>query len=276
VEPNEWHTYAILADGGTIVLQIDGEEVCRYDDPKPLPAGYIGLQLNEGRVEFRNIRVRPLGLAPIFNGQDLTGWSTAQTRASQFRVTDAGELRVENGSGQLETAGRYGDFILQIECFVAGDNLNSGIFFRSIPGDYMMGYESQIHNGFRDGDRTRPVDAGTGAIFRRQNARLVVPDDHEWFYKSIIADGPQISVWVNGYQVTDWTDTRPAHENPRQGRRTEAGTIIIQGHDPTTDLRFRNMRIAELSGEQLSHIDRDCENRHELQPAFAPTTRGEL
>jgi hypothetical protein len=55
-----------------------------------------------------------------------------------------------------------------------------------------------------------------------------------------------MAVWVNGYQVTDWKDGRQPNENPRSGLRTEPGTIQIQGHDPTTDLSFRNLRIAEL------------------------------
>jgi hypothetical protein len=249
VEPDAWHTYLITAEKGTVTLQIDGQEVCRYQDPSPLPPGYIGLQLNEGRVEFRDIRIRPLGTRPIFNGKDLTGWSTDQARESRFSVTDAGELRVQGGSGQIESEGRYGDFVLQLECFVAGDRLNSGVFYRCIPGQRMNGYESQIHNAFRDGDRTEPLDGGTGAIYRRQSARYVVPDDREWFTKTIIADGPHVSVWVNGHHVTDWTDTRPPHDNPREGLRTEPGTICIQGHDPTTDLRFRKLRIAELSPE---------------------------
>lgn len=54
-----------------------------------------------------------------------------------------------------------------------------------------------------------------------------------------------MAVWVNGYQVSDWTDTRGPNANPRQGLRREAGTLIIQGHDPTTDLSFRNLRAAE-------------------------------
>jgi hypothetical protein len=52
--------------------------------------------------------------------------------------------------------------------------------------------------------------------------------------------------WINGYQVSDWTDTRAPHDNPRKGSRTAAGTLQIQGHDPTTDLSFRNIKIAEL------------------------------
>jgi hypothetical protein len=51
---------------------------------------------------------------------------------------------------------------------------------------------------------------------------------------------------VNGYQVTDWTDTRPENENPRNGLRVGPGHLSIQGHDPTTDLSFRNLRVAEL------------------------------
>jgi hypothetical protein len=53
-------------------------------------------------------------------------------------------------------------------------------------------------------------------------------------------------VWVNGYHVVDWEDTREPDENPRRGLRLEAGHISLQGHDPTTDLSFRNMRIAEF------------------------------
>ena len=49
----------------------------------------------------------------------------------------------------------------------------------------------------------------------------------------------------NGIQVVDWVDNRPMNANPRNGCRLEAGHISIQGHDPTTDLSFRNLRIAE-------------------------------
>jgi hypothetical protein len=185
-------------------------------------------------------------LKPLFSGKDLTDWSTDRTNKSEFSVTESGEIAVKNGPGQLETNDTFGDFVIQFDCKVNGDGLNSGIFFRCIPGDVLMGYESQIQNAMKDGDPTKPVDAGTGAIYRRTTARRIAARDHEWFTKTIVADGPHIAVWVNGYQVTDWTDDRERHENPRKGLRTEPGTIAIQGHDPTTDLLFRNLKIAEL------------------------------
>jgi len=242
----DWQTFEVTADGGHFLVKLDGLLVLDYTDPKPPGRGFIGLQLNSGNVEFRNIKLKPLGLVSLFNGKDLTGWKTYPDLASKFSVTPEGWLNVKNGRGQLETEGQYADFTLQLEVFVNGKALNSGIFFRSIPGDLMNGYESQIQNGYLDGDRSKPQDCGTGGIFRRQNARKVVANDFEWFYKTLHVDDKHMAAWVNGYQVSDWTDNRAPHENPRKGLRQEAGTIIIQGHDPTTDLSFRNLRIAEI------------------------------
>ncbi len=151
-----------------------------------------------------------------------------------------------DGRGQLETEGSYGDFVLQAECITNAEQLNSGIFFRCIPGSAMDGYECQIHNGIKGGDRRKPVDCGTGGIFRRVDARLVVANDTEWFFQTVIADGPHVSTWVNGYQTVDWTDDRKESDNPRQGYRAAKGPLSIQGHDATTDILFRNIRIGEL------------------------------
>ncbi len=248
VEPRDgWRTYEVTLDGGRAKVVLDGQTVLEYEDPQPLGRGHIGLQLNEGKVAFRNIRLKPLGAKSVFNGQDLSGWKTYPDLASKFTVTEDGWLNVKNGRGQLETEGQYGDFVLQLECIANGDDLNSGVFFRCIPGELMNGYECQIHNGYKNGDRTQPKDCGTGGIFRRQDARRVMADDREWFHLTLVADGPHMAAWVNGYQVSDWTDTRPPHANPRNGLRLEPGTIMLQGHDPTTDLSFRNFRLSEIS-----------------------------
>lgn len=241
-----WRSFEVRCEGPHVTVQYNGKEVLKYDDKQKLARGLIGLQLNSGKVEFKNIKLKPLGTKDIFNGKDLAGWKEYPELASKFSVTDEGNLHVSNGKGQLETTEKYADFVLQLECQTHAKNLNSGIFFRCIPGEIMNGYESQIHNGYKDGDRTKPVDCGTGGIFRRVNARRVNADDQTWLSKTIVADGPRVSVWVNGYQVTDWTDTREPDKNPRNGLRTEAGTLMIQGHDPTTDLSFRKLRIQEL------------------------------
>src|SRR5262249_22288455 len=156
------------------------------------------------------------------------GWSSERGEKCKFEITNQGELHLTNGPGQIDTEMDFANFVLQLECKVNGDGLNSGIFFRTLRKGRWAGYESQIQNRFKDGDRTKPKDFGTGAIYRRQPARRIVADDHKWFTKTIVADGPHMAVWVNGYQVSDWTDTRPLKENAREGRRDGGGAIAIQ------------------------------------------------
>jgi hypothetical protein len=252
IEPvsGDWHSYEVTLNGADVLVRLDGQQIIEYADPKPLKRGHIGLQLNEGKVAFRNIKLKPLGAASLYNGQDLSGWKTYPDMASKFTVDDRGNLTVRDGRGQLETESVYGDFLLQLQCKTEAAGLNSGVFFRCIPGDVMMGYECQIHNGFQDGDRTKPEDCGTGGIFRRQDARCVVADDLTWFFLTLVADGPHMAAWVNGFQVSDWTDDRQPDANPRKGLRLEPGSIMIQGHDPTTHLSFRNLSILEFAERQ--------------------------
>jgi hypothetical protein len=191
----------------------------------------------------------PKTTKPLFNGKDLTGWKVhdePKKNLSKFDVTKDGELRVTNGPGDLQTTGKYADFLLQFQCKTNGDGLNSGIFFRCIDGQYQNGYECQIQNAMVNNDPTKPKDFGTGAIYRRTPARKIVAKDKEWFSVTLVAHGDQFATWVNGYPVMQWKDERPADDNPRKGLRKAAGHLSIQGHDPTTDILFRKLQIAEF------------------------------
>jgi hypothetical protein len=216
--------------------------------------GPITIEVPAGKqIAIAAIALSPGGLEPLFNGKDLSGWKVfkddpAKDKAT-FTVTPAGELHVLGGPGDVQTERKFADFVLQTDVKTAGPTVNAGIFFRCVPGQFQNGYECQIQNGIKDGDRTKPLDFGTGAIYRRVPARKVVSSDKEWFTLTLIATGPHVATWVNGYQVVDWTDDRKPDENPRKGLRTEAGHISIQGHNPpmSADVLFRNLRIADLS-----------------------------
>jgi hypothetical protein len=221
-----------------------------------------------GKFQLTDVKLQPLGLKSIFNGKDLTGWKVHPDKKSKFSVTPEGWLQLKDGPGDLQTEALYDDFILQLECKTNGKHLNSGVFFRCRPSEYQQGYEAQIHNGF-DADKPKEyiveeydpktheltgkkkvqspaIDYGTGAIYRRIPARKQAAKDGEWFTMTVVAHGRHIATWVNGIQIVDWTDNRPLKDNARQGCRLEKGAISLQGHDPTTDLYFRNIRIAEL------------------------------
>jgi hypothetical protein len=221
-------------------------------------------------LRIHKARLRPVNMQSLFNGKNLDGWRVFEGKGkkSNYNVTKEGWLNVKDGPGDLQTTKLFDDFVLQLECISNGDRLNSGIFFRCIPGQYQQGYEAQIHNGWTDTPKksytideydpkthkllnkkkiqSKAMDYGTGAIYRRMPARFGVAKDREWFAMTVVAHERHIATWVNGIQVVDWTDNRPDNDNARNGYRAAAGAISIQGHDPTTDLSFRNIRIAEL------------------------------
>lgn len=236
-----------LPDGHLVVTTGGGkEQKFVYGAGKALTLPPKGETAADG---YKSITFTPERVKPIFNGKDLTGWSflkDEKRQNSKAEVTKEGELHLTNGPGDLQTDGKYADFVLQLECKTNGDGLNSGVFFRCIAGQYQNGYEMQIQNGFKDNDRTKPSDFGTGAIYRRTPARKVVGNDNEWMTLTLVAKGPTFATWVNGHPVMVWTDDRPKDENPRKGLRLDAGHLSLQGHDKTTDLLFRNIRLAEI------------------------------
>lgn len=195
-------------------------------------------------IEVKEVKLRPLGLRPLFNGQDLTGWNIIPEKASVFSVID-GALSIKNGNGQIETAETFRDFIVQLDIISNGEHLNSGVFFRTPVGVFWKGYEAQVRNQWAGDDRAKPVDFGTGGIYGLNPARKVVSTDHEWFTMTISCLDNHMAVWVNGIQVSDFTDTRAvnAESDGKNGYVNTAGTLNLQGHDPTTDLSFKNINI---------------------------------
>ena len=255
--------------GHTLVKQVlsgFSDSGSRAPPPGPRPAaGHLALSGNG--VVLRDIKLKPLNLKAIFNGKDLTGWKEYPGKKSKFTVTKEGWLNIKDGPGDLQTEGRWADFVLQLDCISNGQHLNSGVFFRCLPGQYQNGYEGQIRNQFTKEPReytveeydpethkllgkkkvqSTAVDYGTGAIYRRVPVSRQAASDNEWFTMTVAAHGRHIATWVNGVQVVDWTDNRPEAANARAGCYLKKGPLSLQGHDPTTDLDFRNFRLAEL------------------------------
>jgi hypothetical protein len=219
-----------------------GPASARLEPKAPAPIRLEG-------VELRTLCGRPV-VQPL-RWQD--SWKVVphptlprQRQATWTASPDGTTLRAAGGPGCVELPGLYGDFVLQLTVTCRKPLTNAGVFFRSIPGDFLNGYESQVFNGCEGGDPARPAHYATGAIDDRQNARRLVSRDGEPFTMTIVAIGPHLATWVNGVQVTDWTDERPPNRNARQGRRTDPGPVQLQAHDKGTDVEYRDLRLASF------------------------------
>lgn len=233
------------------------------------PTGKAGtLTLVGEGVEVASLWYQPTNTQELIAGKGLEGWKLVPGKKSRVSITPEGYIRIEDGPGDLQTKGQYGDFIAQLTLRTGGKHLNSGFFFRGLPGEQWQGYEAQIRNEFTP-ETARPypvesfdpvthlttgktevkstaVDWGTGAIYRRVPARSQGAQDNEWFTLTVAAAGRNICTWVQGKPQAVWVDNRPENNNARQGFRGKAGVFGIQGHDPTTRIDFRSLRVLIL------------------------------
>ena len=244
-DESPWHDVKVVAKGDTVTATIDGEEV--EDFATSNAKGHIAVLYHHNGhavVEVSEAKLRPLSMRSIFNGENLDGWNIIPDRASEFSVID-GALNIKDGNGQIETEETFRDFVLQLDIYSNGEHLNSGVFFRGPVGVFWKGYESQVRNQWAGDDRTKPIDYGTGGNYGNQATRKVIPSDKEWFSKTVICNGNHMAVWINGILVSDFLDTRPINENhnAKEGYVPIKGTIHLQGHDPTTDLSFKNIVV---------------------------------
>ena len=260
IKPDVWNTYDIFCQGSHFQVILNGELVFDGDNATHA-AGVIGLQYNPGKpIEFRNIKLRPLGLEELFNGRDTTGWRRASRpnrpdARHNWTVPQPGVLHVEGGPGQLQTDKKFRNLMLQLGVKVNAPSPdkhpNSGVFIRGDENEAWMGYEIQIRNEFEDGNITRPVDFGTGGVYFWQPSRGVVAQDGEWFKMTINAYDRHISVWVNGVQTADYEDPKPEGPLARKQANLREGVIALQAHDPTTDLDFSDIRGVEIAARPM-------------------------
>jgi len=195
----------------------------------------------------------PPGFTPIFNGKDLSGWHISKTNhhgtTPDWKVAGGVLTGMQNPTGKggiLLTDKRYKNFEVYAE--INPDwGCDGGLFLRSSE----RGEAYQVLLDYREG----------GTLFGIYGERLQNVPTHsikEWekYYKKgewnsvrarIRGDIPSITVWVNGEQVTSWSDTA----NHAAGNAVD-GMIAVQVHGGNKiwkeggQHRFRNIAVREL------------------------------
>lgn len=189
------------------------------------------------------------GWVELFNGEDLTGWTTWGEEGSWAAVD--GELcAVKPGKGWwLRTTRMYRDFELTLE-FVLPPGGNSGVGLRgSNNGDpAFTGMEIQVFDSFG-----KPLADGVcGAVYNAIPPRVqACRPAGEWNAYHISLVGDTLNVWLNGVKIHDneKLDERGhvhTKDNPSPlNARLTTGYISLQDHGDA--VRYRNIRIKDLS-----------------------------
>ena len=185
------------------------------------------------------------GWISLFNGKDLTGWRASENTKS-FSVQD-GVIVAKGPRSHLYYVGEVGNHDFTNFEFKADvltkPRSNSGLYIHTRwqeRGWPSWGYEAQINCSHGDWRKT-------GSLYAVRDVRKAPHNDDEWFTYHIIVRGKQIVLKINGKTTVEYTEpagTAKADGSP--GRYLSHGTVALQGHDPGSEIHFKNIAVKLL------------------------------
>ena len=201
------------------------------------------------------------GLVSIFNGKDLAGWKSPESKV--WKVEDgaiafAGPMDNEHReAGYIWTEKQYGDFILELE-FKIEKGSNSGIFFRTadLKDPVQSGLEIQIADSYgrRDG-KLEKYDCG--AFYDCQAPfRNMAKKAGQWNKVVLICQDQKIYVAMNGTCVVSvdvnlWFDKPGKNPDGTKNKfKKDIARMPRYGHigfqDHGCKVWYRSIKIREL------------------------------
>jgi len=265
----QWNHMRILVQGAHVEHWLNGGKIVEYElwsedwnrrvarskfknRPKfgTIKKGPICLQDHSDRIEFRNIKIRPLpadatpaAAVSLFNGKMFDGW---EGNLAHFRIEDGaivgGSLKEKIPRNEyLCTTKAYGDFELRLRFKLVDGVGNAGVQCRTkrIPNHHMViGYQADIGlkqwGAIFDESRRRKVLAGPDAETMAKAMKAA-----DWNDYVIRAQGPRIQLWLNGVQTVDYPDPDATVD------RTGIIGLQVHGGAPS-EIWYKDLTIQEL------------------------------
>jgi hypothetical protein len=185
------------------------------------------------------------GWTPLFDGKSLDGWKVGENAAS-FKVEN-GAIVVNGPRAHLYYVGpvanhNFTNFEFKADVMTTAGS-NSGIYFHTEyqeGGWPSKGYEVQVNNSHTDPKRT-------AGLYSIQDVLEAPAKDDVWFTESIIVKGRNVTTYVNGKKLVDYTEPEGVQRPPDMAKRLlSSGTFALQGHDPKSKVLYKNIMVKVL------------------------------
>ena len=185
------------------------------------------------------------GWTPLFDGKSLDGWKASE-KPGTFSVEN-GEIVVKGNRSHLFYDGTvhghdWKNFEVKMD-IMAKHSSNSGFYFHTEfqpDGWPDKGFEVQVNNTHGDWKK------GAG-LYDIMDNKVAPAKDDEWYNMSIRVEGKHVVIKVNDKVITDYTEADDFKPAPNHLHRVIAhGTFAIQGHDPGSEVHFKNIVVKAL------------------------------
>ena len=247
-----WHHVQVEASHGQLTIHVDGQ-LGGTSPSGNARAGYLGWEVaGNGSFQVRNVKLVLAGLAPIFNGTDLSSWKSVahspkskggvghdvaktftfglgggsvKPHAAKWNV-QGGAIHGEDGPGGLEYGTPIDDAIFQLTATVRGQ----------VKPDHFTALNLRDTSGQLDGGYAVGIGAYSGTV---EDLAKHAPAPNGAVDETVVIAGRTIAMWVAGNLYNVYTDSRPESARVAQGARDAAGTVtfVLPGDGVKVDVQ---------------------------------------
>jgi hypothetical protein len=183
------------------------------------------------------------GFKPLMDGKTFAGWKTSEENTNTFRLEDGAFVANGNRCHLFYVGDEqpFKNFHLKVDV-MTDTNSNGGIYFHTKyqpQGWPKGGFECQVNNTQGDWKKT-------GSLYDLVNVAHSLATDNQWWTQEIIVEGGKVTVKVDGKIVLNYNEPPGAQVGKDFERKLTEGTFALQGHDPKSVVRYKNIRVKRL------------------------------
>jgi hypothetical protein len=183
------------------------------------------------------------GFVSLMDGKTFNGWKTATEHTNTWSIED-GAFVAHGDRCHLFYVGDdkpFKNFELKVEVMTEPHS-NGGIYFHTKyqeVGWPTNGFESQVNVSHGDWKKT-------GSLYDVANLGNTPAKDNEWWTQDITVKDDKVIVRINDIVVLEYTQPPGTQAGKQFTRKLDSGTFALQGHDPKSVVRYKNIRVKRL------------------------------
>ncbi len=183
------------------------------------------------------------GFVKLMDGKTFNGWKMAEENQPTWTIEDGAFVAHGNRCHLFyEGDGKpFKNFHLKVEVMTDPQS-NGGIYFHTKyqAKDWPKGgFECQVNNTHADWRKT-------GSLYGLADIGFAAATDQKWWLQEIIVKDNAVTVKVDGKIVLEYHEPQGAQAGKDFERKLGEGTFALQGHDPKSVIRYRNIEVKRL------------------------------
>jgi hypothetical protein len=183
------------------------------------------------------------GFTPLCDGKTFNSWKTAEESKDTWKIEDGAFVAHGNRCHLFYVGDQkpFKNFHLKVDVMTA-TNSNGGIYFHTkyqAEGWPKEGFECQVNNTHSDWIKT-------GSLYGLVNIARSPAQDYKWWTEEIMVQGNKVTVLVDGKRIFEYNEPAGTQAGKDFTRKLNEGTFALQGHDPKSTVRYRNIRVKRL------------------------------